>query len=114
VSDLERAIARLHASTVAGASGRDAANVVLYEDGAKRKVRQLLAALRDMQAVHAALEAFRDTEEAVGSEALLALVGPGRWQELGASLQELLEATDWQQAEETGRVIPAKVGSWLM
>jgi DNA mismatch repair protein MSH6 len=49
VSDLERAIARLHASTVAGAGGREAANVVLYEDGAKRKVRQLLGAMKDMQ-----------------------------------------------------------------
>lgn len=39
VSDLERAITRLHASTVEGGSGRDAANVVLYEDAAKRKVR---------------------------------------------------------------------------
>ncbi len=39
VSDLERAVARLHASTVAGAGGRDAAHVVLYEDASKRKVR---------------------------------------------------------------------------
>ncbi len=38
VSDLERAVARLYSSTVAGASGRDASNVVLYEDAAKRKV----------------------------------------------------------------------------
>jgi 3-hydroxyisobutyrate dehydrogenase-like beta-hydroxyacid dehydrogenase len=40
VSDLERAVARLFASTVAGAAGRDAVNVVLYEDAAKRKVLQ--------------------------------------------------------------------------
>lgn len=39
VSDLERAVARLHASTVAGAGGRDAAHVVLYEDASKKKVR---------------------------------------------------------------------------
>lgn len=36
-SDLERALARLHANMM-GATGRDAANVVLYEDAAKRKV----------------------------------------------------------------------------
>lgn len=36
-SDLERALARLAAS-VGGATGRDAAGVVLYEDAAKRKV----------------------------------------------------------------------------
>ena len=39
ISDLERAVARLAASTVEGAAGRDAAHVVLYEDAAKRKVR---------------------------------------------------------------------------
>jgi hypothetical protein len=49
ISDLERAIARLHASTVAGASGRDAANVVLYEDAGRRKVAALLAALKDLR-----------------------------------------------------------------
>jgi hypothetical protein len=38
VSDLERALSRLFASTVKGAAGRDAAHVVLYEDAAKRKV----------------------------------------------------------------------------
>lgn len=41
-SDLERAVARLAASTVAGAAGRDAEHVVLYEDPAKRKVRGLI------------------------------------------------------------------------
>jgi hypothetical protein len=49
ISDLERALARLHASTVAGASGRDASNVVLYEDAAKRKVAALVGVLRDLQ-----------------------------------------------------------------
>eukprot|EP00983_Pelagomonas_calceolata_P085536 1156580-Pelagomonas_calceolata.AAC.9 len=35
ISDLERAVARLAASTVEGAAGRDADHVVLYEDAAR-------------------------------------------------------------------------------
>ena len=45
VADLERAVARLHAATVEGAVGRDAAHVVLYEDVSCRKVRGLTSAL---------------------------------------------------------------------
>lgn len=41
-------MSRLHASTV-GAFGRDAAHVVLYEDGAKRKVKALMAAIKDIK-----------------------------------------------------------------
>jgi DNA mismatch repair protein MSH6 len=49
ISDLERAVARLHASTVSGAEGRDAHNVVLYEDAKKRRVRALTSAIRDLK-----------------------------------------------------------------
>lgn len=39
IGDLERALARLHTSTLGGSSsGRDADHVILYEDSAKRKV----------------------------------------------------------------------------
>ena len=44
-------MARLHAGSVAGGSGRDAEHVVLYEDGARRKVVALLSAIKDLQAV---------------------------------------------------------------
>ncbi|GFR46110.1 hypothetical protein Agub_g7598, partial [Astrephomene gubernaculifera] len=50
VSDLERALTRLHASTVDGACGRDAAHVVLYEDAGRRRVAALWGALRDLRA----------------------------------------------------------------
>ena len=49
ISDLERALARLQASTVSGAVGREAGNVVLYEDMGKRRVKALVSAIRDLQ-----------------------------------------------------------------
>ena len=76
--DLERCIARLGASVHAAAStsaagaagsgagsagngggfGREAAHVVLYEDVAKRRVKVLVGAMKDLQALQRALEAF--------------------------------------------------------
>ena len=49
VSDLERSLARLQSSTVAGAGGRESGHVVLYEDVGKRRVKALVAAIRDLQ-----------------------------------------------------------------
>ena len=46
---MERALARLQASTVAGAGGREAGHVVLYEDTGRRRVKALVAAIRDLQ-----------------------------------------------------------------
>lgn len=37
IGDLERALARLHAAGLGGGMGRDAMQVVLYEDNAKRR-----------------------------------------------------------------------------
>lgn len=67
-SDLERCIARLGASVAgrAGSSngsegsgfGREAANVVLYEDVVKKRVKVLVSAMKDLGALQEALEAF--------------------------------------------------------
>ena len=48
MGDLERAIARLCASSL-GSFGRDDCAVVLYEDAAKRKVAAFVAALKGLQ-----------------------------------------------------------------
>jgi DNA mismatch repair protein MSH6 len=69
-SDLERSLARLAASVggAAGAQGdsssgggfgREAAHVVLYEDMARRRVKVLVGAMKDLQGLQAALEAFQ-------------------------------------------------------
>lgn len=69
-SDLERCLARLSASVgtagsegapeggSTGGFGREAAHVVLYEDQAKRRVKVLVGAMNDLQALQSALEAF--------------------------------------------------------
>lgn len=68
-SDLERCLARLAASvggaagaqgdSSSGGFGREAAHVVLYEDVARRRVKVLVAAMKDLQGLQAALEAFQ-------------------------------------------------------
>lgn len=49
LGDLERALARLQASTLAEGEGTNAA--IYYEDTAKRKVLSLITALRGLQSV---------------------------------------------------------------
>jgi hypothetical protein len=56
VGDLERSLSRLHALGVGGGTGRDAANVVLYEDAAKRRVGQLVAAMRGLRTLQDAVD----------------------------------------------------------
>ena len=55
--DIERGIVRLAASA-AGAVGRDAPGVVLYENPSRRKVRAVTALLRGLEAVQQAVEAL--------------------------------------------------------
>ena len=50
--DLERALARIHASSAAEAEGANAA--IYYEDTAKRKVLSLVTALRGLQSLQVA------------------------------------------------------------
>jgi DNA mismatch repair protein MSH6 len=56
VPDMERLLAQLHGSS--GAKGRNAANVVMYEDVSKRQVHQFTAALRGCRAMLQAVNAF--------------------------------------------------------
>lgn len=54
MSDLERSLTRLSAAVADGGGGigREAAHVVLYEDNAKRRVKALVGAVRDLQVGH--------------------------------------------------------------
>ncbi len=58
VADLERALSRLHAVGVGGGTGRDAPHVVLYEDAARRRVRELTGVLRGLQRLQDAVREF--------------------------------------------------------
>ncbi|GIL69309.1 hypothetical protein Vretimale_13435 [Volvox reticuliferus] len=107
VSDLERAVARLHASTVSGASGRDASNVILYEDAGKRKVAALTSALKDLRSAHGALEKLRESLDNGSSELLRRItVDRCRPADVCAALEALEGATDWKEAAASGRAIP--------
>ncbi|KXZ50845.1 hypothetical protein GPECTOR_15g531 [Gonium pectorale] len=110
VSDLERAITRLHASTVEGALGRDAAHVILYEDAGKRRVAALSGALKDLRSAHAALAKLRAAMQAgagAGSALLQKIVMERcRPDEVASTLEALESATDWKEAAQTGRAVP--------
>ena len=127
--DAERVVSRL-AGTSAG-RGRDAANVVLYEDAARAKLDGFLRALEAMKAARDVALAFDDVRGRLTSGALLALVTPegtsagvaaaaaagaeSAESEAvgGASMPDLAEALaffedafDWAQARQTGRIAP--------
>lgn len=104
MGDIERAVVRLTAAS-AGALGRDAPEVVLYEDTSKRKVRAVTALLADLARVSAAVTAFADVELTAPALAALVTWG-GRMPDFRDTLAELQAATDWKQAEEAGRVVP--------
>lgn len=103
VGDLERMVARLHC-TSRGVCARDA--VVLYEDAARRRVAALVAALRGLQAVEAALGSF---PQPPASAVLYALACEGAARSLAAPLEELAGAADWEAAKADGRIVPRPV-----
>ena len=103
VRDLERMVARLHCAS-RGACARDA--VVLYEDAARRRVGALVAALRGLQAVAAALGSF---PQPPASAVLRALACGGAARSLAAPLEELAGAADWEAAKADGRIVPRPV-----
>ena len=105
VGDLERMVARLHC-TSRGVCARDA--VVLYEDAARRRVAALVAALRGLQAVAAALGSF---PQPPASAALRALACKGAARSLAEPLEELAGAADWEAAKAEGRVVPRPVSA---
>ena len=112
LGDLERSLARLNAAGVGGGMGRDALQVVLYEDNAKRRVAAMIAGLRGLQALNAAVKGFQSVlhdDNATGS-LLQQLLTPGRgFPELDGPLEALERATDWQEAASSGRAIPRPV-----
>jgi DNA mismatch repair protein MSH6 len=107
VADLERALARLGAAGAGVGSLRDAPRVVLYEDVSKKRVHAFLGALKALERVRKAAAAFSGA--AITSPLLKGLVTPGegRFPDMEAALAEMRDAADWEDAEATGRVVPA-------
>ena len=114
--DLERVVSRLVGA--AGGRGRDAANVVLYEDAARARLHGFLAALEGMRAAKEVTDVFDGVRARITSPALLALVTQGSEADAegatgGAAMPELAEplaffegAFDWNAARASGRVEP--------
>jgi len=124
--DLERAASRLVGQS--GGRGRDAANVVLYEDAARARLHGFLRALEGVRGVLRAVRAFDGVRSRLTSPALLAIVTEGDTRDAdarawaderrvggvrGASTPELSErlafferAFDWDKARESGRIEP--------
>ena len=61
LGDLERALARIQASSAAEAEGANAA--IYYEDTARRKVLSLLTALRGLQSLQVSLLAISSSSD---------------------------------------------------
>ena len=94
-----------HAGVAAGALGRDAPRVVLYEDASRRKLRHFTALLSDLSKIEAAVDCFAAAN--VQSPVLAALTTFGKdVPDFREALAALKGATDWRQAEEAGRIVP--------
>jgi len=111
MADLERGLARLQSVSFGASSGRDAANVVLYEDQGKRRVASMVTVIQGLKALKDAAECFDGVRSKLNSRLLLRLVTPGEgFPDMAAALKELEEATDWQEAMENGQIVPAHEG----
>lgn len=74
------------------------------------QVRAFVAALKGLQRVQSGIMAFQPVLDSISSPLLRSLVTPGEsFPDMQAALQELIAATDWDEAEKSGRVIPVQV-----
>lgn len=90
--------------------GRDAMQVVLYEDNAKRRVGAMIAGLRGLRTLNTAVKGFAPLLPSMASSLLQRLLTPGQgFPSLDGPLGDLEGATDWQEAAASGRAIPAQV-----
>ena len=121
--DLERLLARLQSALVGG--GRNASNVVLYEDEGRRRVTLLVSALRGIDALASSLlddvnHAARDDDDDASGRAAAApsprpsssspqllldrILDPHFWRRAQDAASAL--DFDWAAAESAGRITP--------
>lgn len=120
--DTERAVSRVVGSS--SGKGRDASHVVLYEDAARAKLNDFLAALEGIRAVRDAAKAIASCAETCKKSALLRALcvrgddaahrddvytatGGLAMPNLGA-LDEMESAFDWNAAKSSGRIEPSR------
>lgn len=103
--DMERILARIFANSEA--NGRNAKNVVLYEDAAKKQLQEFISALRGCELMLQACSSLRVILSNVESSRLNCLLTPGEGlPDLHSVLSHFKDAFDWVEANSSGRIIP--------
>ncbi|KGN45011.1 DNA mismatch repair protein MSH6 [Cucumis sativus] len=103
--DMERLLARIFSNSEA--NGRNAINVVLYEDAAKKQLQEFISALRGCELMLQACSSLRVILPNVKSRRLDCLLTPGEGlPDLHSVLSHFKDAFDWVEANSSGRVIP--------
>ncbi|XP_038987619.1 DNA mismatch repair protein MSH6 isoform X2 [Phoenix dactylifera] len=107
--DMERLLARLFASC--GANGRNSNRVVLYEDAAKKQLREFIAALRGCQLMVQACSSLSPILSTTESSLLHHLLTPGKGlPDMCSLVSHFKDAFDWSEADCSGRIIPHEGG----
>ncbi|KAF5181247.1 Dna mismatch repair protein muts [Thalictrum thalictroides] len=101
--DMERLLSRLFARCEA--NGRNANKVVLYEDAAKRKLHELISALRGCELLAGACSSLSVVLNNVESTLVCSLLTSGI-PDAHSVINDFKEAFDWVEADRTGRIIP--------
>ncbi|XP_068662211.1 DNA mismatch repair protein MSH6 isoform X2 [Aristolochia californica] len=105
--DMERLLARLFSSC--GANGRNANKVVLYEDAAKKQLKEFVLVLRGCQTMMQACTSLGSMLDTVESTLLHELLTPGRGlPNIFSVLKHFEDAFDWTEADQSGRIVPHK------
>ncbi|XP_026446226.1 DNA mismatch repair protein MSH6-like [Papaver somniferum] len=103
--DMERLLGRLFSRSEA--NGRNANKVVLYEDEAKRQLKEFISALRGCELMTCACSSLSAKLDDVDSSLLKRLLTPGKdLPDLSQVLKHFKEAFDWIEADQSGRIIP--------
>ncbi|XP_008451484.1 DNA mismatch repair protein MSH6 isoform X2 [Cucumis melo] len=103
--DMERLLARIFSNSEA--NGRNAKNVVLYEDAAKKQLQEFISALRGCELMLQACSSLHVILPSVESRRLNCLLTPGEGlPDLHSVLSHFKDAFDWVEANSSGRVIP--------
>ncbi|KAI5077327.1 hypothetical protein GOP47_0007151 [Adiantum capillus-veneris] len=103
--DMERLVVRLKACNEK--TGRNANAVVLYEDAAKKLLKEFLSALRGFQTMNEVLAFFARVSGKFRSKRLQSLFGQRKGvQDLPSALKYFEDAFDWLDAEKNGHITP--------
>ncbi|XP_078438699.1 MUTS homolog 6 isoform X2 [Wolffia australiana] len=103
--DMERLLARIFASCEA--NGRNASNVILYEDASRKQLSEFISCLRGCEAMAKACSSLSSVVDESTSSLLLHLLTPGKGiPGVDSLISHFKDAFDWADADVSGRIIP--------